>query len=1270
MNQSTDRKHSLRTLLLAAFALGTVAMPVAAQTNDKTLFFISNTHLDTQWNWDVKTTIGSYLKNTLDQNLALLDKYPHFQINFEGAIRYMWMKEYYPSQYARMKDYIKSNRWHVSGMSVDANDVMVSSAESILHSMLYANKFYKQEFGVRGGYDIMLPDCFGFSYALPSLARHAGIKGFHTAKLGWGSAAYDQLPPFGIWQGVDGSQIYAVYKPGAYDTHEEFNKDMTMDASMVSKIEDNISKYGVPAMLRYVGPRSDHGGGLRDEAGSTGENTPYWLNLSAEKTDGSIKVKLATPDEFFDYLASQDQSRLLVWNSELPMRVHGVGAYTSRGELKMWNRRNELLGDAAEKASSLAYWLVGSGYPAEIRDAWIRMLWQQHHDGITGTSIPKAYEYSHNEYFLANRQFGMALTNAIGSIAQNVNTNVDGIPVMVFNPLSHDRTDIVEGSMPCASQPQGIRVYDRDGREVLSQMTGYDDSSKTLKFIFAAKVPSLGYSIYNVKVGEASALTADLSIDGATRTLSNANYRLKLSLTGDPSIYNIKSSSYIMGSSRMQMMPDYEQVWPAWEISYNTVKQTSITNVNENVQISIAEDGPLRKSFRVERTKNGSTFVQYYRMSALTDRIDCVNEVDWQSRNTLLKVNFPFYFANDETTYDISLGTIKRGIRNSDCYEMQGHQWADHSKTDGSFGVSIINDSKYGWDKPSSSSLRLTLIHTPECGNYKHQAEQDLGPNHFTYAFYPHEGTWSQATQMEAAHVNQPLIAFVTPKHDGALPTEMSFVRLSSDKVSVKAVKKAEETDEVIVRVYEWTGEDHNGLQMTFPADIISAREVNALEEYTADVSYSDNTLTFDIGHYQPKTFAVKLAKPSLTAVETASTPVPLTYNADAMSNDDAKGNALSALRYAYPAELLKGSMTVDGVPFSMGSSADGALNIIRCSTPQTITLDRKTGQDKLYLLMASYDADGSKATITVGDTRTDINVPYFSGYAGQPMTAFNLGQQYRMDNIAYIASHAHNISERSNDVARNLYIYKYCVQLPEGVGEVSISCDDRALMIFAATLSDNKADDIRELTKVNTLIEYNELGDASDCGERLTPDRIAYSHQNGINEGAAKANDGDITTKWCVLSTQSPTPYLEYQFNNAVEVCSYTLFSAGIEDMNYITRDFRVQRYDDATAKWEDVDVVTQNVENRLQRSFIPFKTTRLRLQIDQGEYSGTTTRVFEFAVYGKDTSLTSVRNVNGAADAEPACYGIDGIRLSQPRKGVNIRHDSDGSVRKILVK
>lgn len=1259
-------KNHLRLLFVAVLLVLPIAM--MAQANKKTLFFISNTHLDTQWNWDVKTTINEYVKNTLTQNMALMDKYPHFMLNYEGAIKYMWMKEYYPEEYAKLQKYIDRGQWHVSGMALDANDVMVSSAESILHSMLYANKFYKQEFGVRGGYDIMLPDCFGFSYVLPSLAHHAGIRGFHTAKLAWGSASYDQLAPFGIWQGVDGSQIYGIYKPGPYDSHEDYNKDMTTSSSMASTITQNYNRYGVAAEIRYVGPRSDHGGGLQDNASSTGENTPYWLNLSAGKTDGQIVVKLATPDEIFDYLDTYKNGKYQVWNDELPMRTHGVGSYTSHGELKYFNRKTELTADAAEKASALAYWLGAREYPsAELRDAWIRTSWQQHHDGITGTSIPKANEYSVNEYFIANRQFGQQLCDAVAATTQYMDTRAEGIPVVVYNPLSHKRTDIAEAVID--GETDGVRVFDKGGNEVLSQITGHRNGKTSI--IFAATVPSLGYAVYDIHTGETSTLTSALTVDTDRRQVTNGRYRFTLSANGDlRQLYDLENSRSLTGTVQQQMLYDHENDWPAWEISYANVSKTALGTVNENATITLVEDGALRKAYRVQRTKEGSSFVQYIRMNALSNRVDFINEVDWQSRERMLKAVFPFSFSNEKSTYDISLGIIERGLRNSNHYEFQGHQWADQSATDGTYGVSVLNDCKYGWDKPTASQLRLTLLHTPSCGSYKHQSTMDLGANNFTYSLFPHDGKWSEETQMEAARLNQPLLTFIAPKHEGALGKEVEFISLNTDKVAVKMVKKAEESDEIIVRVYEWAGQDQNGLKMTFAEEIESVREVNALEEEIGSMSHSDKEFTFSIGHYQPKTFAVKLKKANtLEKLANNSTPIELPYNLDLMSWDKNIGDATTVYTYAFPAEQISENVNIDDIPFKMGSTVDGQKNVLRCYK-QSISLDRKNGQNAVYLLMASGNEQGTTAEITVGDKTENIAVPYFSGLAAEVENDYNLQSNYRNENIALMATHSHAVSSKKNEIMRQLYIYKYKVELPEGVNEITIHGADRKLMLFAATLSDNESDLTKPATNIFATVGYKELGDENGCGEKLIPSAVKYSHQNGTNEGAAKANDNDPSTKWCVVGSQSQTPYIEYDFNEPVEVCQWFVLNAGIEQSGYITKSCKLQCLND-DGQWEDIDIVDNNTDNKMQRGITPVTTTKVRLQIIKGEQDGTTTRIYEFALYGKTAEETAIKNVEKGIGTEiKAIYGPDGTRRSGLQKGINIIMYEDGHARKTFIK
>lgn len=1245
----------LRTLtkkmrVLACMSALALAMPVLAQTGDKTLYLISNSHLDTQWNWEVTTTIDSYIARTLTENMALMDKYPHFRLSYEGAIKYMWMKEYYPEEYEKLKGYIASGQWHVSGMSIDATDCMISSAESLLHSMLYANKFYRREFGVRGGYDIMLPDCFGFSYALPAIAAHAGQKGMHSAKLGWGAESYDKLAPFHVWQGVDGSRIYAICKPGAYDNHEEFNKDLTNDATYLNECRTNGTKYGVSAAFRYVGPRSDHGGGLKDDASSTGERTPYWLEKNAAAAGGNLKVRIATPDECFELLDSFQNSKYQVWNGELPMRTHGVGAYTSWGMLKRWNRKNEVAADAAEKASALAWWLGVRDYPgSELRDAWIRTIWQQHHDGITGTSTLKANEISYNEYYTANRQFALLQQGAVGAVAQCLDTDVEGTPVVVFNPLSYLRTDVVEGEMACNAAPEGLRVFGPDGSEVLSQMTGWDEATHTLHFLFAATVPSLSCAVYDVRTGEASTLTSSLASDAVQLTLSNGRYRVTLSTGGDiQQLYDEANDRSLLSNSRLQMIYDHEDSWPAWEISYTDICR-SPTNVVGDADIRRVECGPLRHTFRVQRTFQGSTFVQYIRMNALTDRIDVVNEVDWQTTERMLKVSFPFAFSASKATFDLSLGTINRGIRTAEHYEMQGHRWADHSNSAAGYGVSILNDCKYGWDKPDNRTLRLTLLHTPSCGSYRHQANMDLGPNVFTYSLFPHDGVWGAATQQEAACLNEPLTAFIAPRHAGALGRVRTFVALSTDSVVITALKRAEETDELIVRVAEWTGKEHEHVCLSFPSDIVTAREVNALEEEIGGATAHGNELSFAIGHYQPRTFAVRLAPPSqqFKGEPLRGTPATFEYTADVMSYDKARNNAGSTFVLAYPAELIPDTLVTGGMRFVMGDRTPSRNNALRCNAEQTVILHRQTGEDCAYLLMASFDEGGSTATITMGDTTVTQQVPYFSGRMAEPLTCTTLQSHYRREDVALVTSHAHKISSRSNETFTEMYIYKYRLPLPEGVDTLTLSSDNRKLLLLACSTADGGADAVVPVTPLVTEIDYRELGGGGSLDDgRLVPRTVTASHQNGSAEAGRFANDQDVTTKWCVTSSQNKTPTLTYTFAEPVVVERWMVLCAARESGDYVASAFRMQ-YRLDNGDWVDADKVADNQVNKVVRDVKPFTATAVRLQMEKGEKDGYTTRIYEFAVYGYPESQTGVETLPMPDPDADGAYDLQGRRV-----------------------
>ena len=198
-----------------------------AQTAEKpdlskqpTLYVVGYAHLDTEWRWEYPQVIDEYIRKTMEDNFKLFEKYPHYTFNFSGANRYRFMKEYFPSDFAKVKKYVDEGRWFPAGSSMEEGDVNTPSAEAIIRQILYGNNWFRNEFG-KASAEYMLPDCFGFPSSLPTILAHSGVKGFSTQKLVWGSSAdgggvqsLERTPegtPFnvGVWVGPDGEGVLA-----------------------------------------------------------------------------------------------------------------------------------------------------------------------------------------------------------------------------------------------------------------------------------------------------------------------------------------------------------------------------------------------------------------------------------------------------------------------------------------------------------------------------------------------------------------------------------------------------------------------------------------------------------------------------------------------------------------------------------------------------------------------------------------------------------------------------------------------------------------------------------------------------------------------------------------------------------------------------------------------------------------------------------------------------------------------------------------------------
>ena len=676
------------------------------QANDKKVkaYMVADAHLDTQWNWDIQTTINEYVWNTINRNLFLMKRYPNYVFNFEGAVKYSWMKEYYPTQYEELKEYINSGRWHISGSGWDANDVLVPSSESVIRNIMLGQTYYRQEFG-KESTDIFLPDCFGFGWTLPSLAAHCGLIGFSSQKLDWRNNPFygNSKHPFtiGLWKGVDGKQLMLAH---GYDYGRRWNDEDLSESEQLQKLSKD-NPFGL--VYRYYG------------TGDTGGSPTLESVRSIEKGikgDGPVEVISATSDQLYkDFQPYDKHPELPVFNGELLMDVHGTGCYTSQAAMKLYNRQNELLGDAAERAALAAEWLGAADYPgASLTESWKRFIFHQFHDDLTGTSIPRAYEFSWNDELLSLKQFSDILTKAVDGVAGQLDTRTKGEAVVLYNANAFPVTDLAEIVIETSKTPKGYTVYNEKGKKVPSQLVGYAGGKAHL--LVEATVPANGYVVYDVRTSGGKAAVEPTEVS----SIENSVYKLTFDQNGDiVSLQDKRNGKEMVKEGqaiRLALFTENKSyAWPAWEILKETVDRDPIS-ITDDVKIRLVEDGTLRKAVCIEKKYGESVFKQYVRLyeGCRADRVDFYNEVDWQTTNALLKAEFPLAIENEKATYDLGLGNIQRGNNTKTAYEVYAHQWTDLTDQSNSYGVSVLNDCKYGWDKPNNHTIRLSLLHTPK----------------------------------------------------------------------------------------------------------------------------------------------------------------------------------------------------------------------------------------------------------------------------------------------------------------------------------------------------------------------------------------------------------------------------------------------------------------------------------------------------------------------------------------------------------------------------
>jgi len=808
-----------------------------------TFHLTGNSHIDAAWLWPWTETVD-VVKRTFGSAIQLMEEYPTYTYTQSAAQYNMWMAEKYPDLNAKIKQRIKEGRWEIVGGMWVEPDLNMPDGESQVRELLIGKRTFEDLYGVdvRIGWN---PDSFGYSWQLPQIYKKAGIDYFVTQKMAWNDT--NQLPlKLFWWQSPDGSKVL-TYFPDGYG-NDNFSpvrlaNDLAYSRKMAPGMTDMMDLYGV----------GDHGGGPTRALLDEGQHWMQPQNVvptmkfgNAQTYFDEVQPKIVTDSPTWDYVTVAKGNTTLpapppgkiaipTWKDELYLEFHR-GVFTTQSNHKRNMRESEEWLLNAEKYSSLA-WLDGLPYPGDtLADGWKKVVFNQFHDLAAGSGIGTIYKDAQEEYDQVRLAMEGASANALSRIQASINTRAQitsgSVPVLIFNPLAWQRSGLVETDVQMPAKPAtGISVVDAKGRVLPSQILASNEATNSYHLLIRAEdVPSLGYEVVRV-VPERRSFVTDLKVHGLT--IENAALRVVV----DPktgcitSLYDKSADFETLEphscGNELIAFHDKPKMFDAWNIDADFDKV--FTKLDMADSMKLIESGPLRAVVRVTRTWQKSKFVQDIQLYTGSDEVNVVNDVDWHETHMLLKAAFQLSASSPMATYEIPYGTIERPTTRNNSwedakFEVPALRWADLGNTQR--GFSLINESKYGYDAVGNT-VRLSLLRSP----VEPDPNADRGNHHFSYALYPHAGDWQQAlTERRGYEYNYKLKAIQVEAHTGTLPPEHSFFSFNSNNVILTAVKKAEDSNALILRFYEWAGKDGN-VEVHLPKGATAATLANLMEK-------------------------------------------------------------------------------------------------------------------------------------------------------------------------------------------------------------------------------------------------------------------------------------------------------------------------------------------------------------------------------------------------------------------------------------------------------
>src|SRR6516162_5237583 len=773
-----------------------------------TVWLTGHAHIDLAWLWPLEETRRK-ARRTFHNVVSLMERYSELRFNQSSAQLYAWIEQNDPLLFDKVRARVREGSWEVIGGMWVEPDGNLPAGESWVRQLLFGQRYFESRFSRRAKV-AWLPDSFGFAGNLPQLLKSAGLSFFFTHKLGWN----EQNPfPYDLywWEGIDGSRVLAH----SFNNRENgYNSRLT--AHEVADTWHNFSAKRRHDFTLLAFGYGDGGGG------PSSDMLERFARL--KEFPGLPHLRMGSVTEFYENVSPES---LPVWMGEQYLEYHR-GTYTTQGRMKMLHRELEHALVESETAATLAFVLQQQPYPKEEFDRlWRTLLLNQFHDILPGSSIHSVYETAHvqlkNALEESTRIRGGAL--AAGKIREDsrARRNLQG---SIWNLQIYDRPLVAEIATDLNSE---VQLLTSDGSEVLTQRL---DENRILAVAENIVVPALG--MISVVMAEGASVTVSspvrINLDG----MENEYLRIRLRADGTlDSIYDKECGREILAGrgNQLWLFTDIPRQFDAWDIDSSYVGEGEELLAGSAPEL--VENGPLRAALRVTRRRDATEIVQTYRLRRLSRILEIHSRVRWCGRRKLLRALIPLKIRAHEMWAETVFGAVARSnSRNTPWdrakFEVPAHRWVDLSES--SYGVSLLNNGKYG-HSADGNLLGISLLRSPIYPD----PLADEGDHEFVYAIYPHRGSWRTGTVRAAQELHSPL----RYSAGGPSAPHASLFRLRGDLLELSCLKRAEDSDDVLVRLYEPNGDRGQSI-LESALRLERASIVNILEEQLEELQIED----------------------------------------------------------------------------------------------------------------------------------------------------------------------------------------------------------------------------------------------------------------------------------------------------------------------------------------------------------------------------------------------------------------------------------------------